>query len=141
MPEINVWATIISMVGSVVLGFIWYGPLFGKAWMEVSGIKMTDQKPPMSVMIKPIILSLIGAFFMVFMFTSLLAFRNAYYVASGYEYGSALAFAFVIWLGFVAPTYFNFIGWEGKPMKFFWVNAGYWLVYLMMVSAIVVAFA
>ena len=39
---INVLAVLASGVGSLVIGFIWYGPLFGKPWGSYTG--WTDQK-------------------------------------------------------------------------------------------------
>lgn len=35
--DINVLALIVAVAVSQVLGFLWYGPLFGKAWMAASG--------------------------------------------------------------------------------------------------------
>lgn len=137
MPLFNVWAIVASMIVSVGLGFVWYGPLFGKQWMKLAGITMPDQKPSMTVMIKPIILALIGSGIMSYAFSALLAFHNAYYNTTGYV--SAFAFAFFIWLGFMIQPYLNLTGWEGKPWKLFLINAGYWLVLQLCMAAIIVA--
>ncbi len=134
--EINFWAIIISMVLSVVLGFLWYGPLFGKQWMTLSGIKMPDQKPGMDAMIKPIILSLIGAFLMSFVLSFSITFGNSYVGITGIAGG--LTCAFFNWLGFVVPTYLNFTGWEGKSWTLFFINTGYWLVFLLLSSIAIV---
>jgi hypothetical protein len=140
MPAIiQFWPIVISMIVSVILGFIWYGPLFGKKWMALSGIAMPEQKPPMSVMMKPIIYSLVGALFMSFMLSSVIAFHDAYYLS--FTLGSALSIGFLVWLGFVVPVYLNFTGWEQKPWTLFWINTGYWLVFLLISSAIISAFA
>lgn len=136
---VNFWAILISMILSVVIGFIWYGPLFGKQWMELAGIKMPEEKPGMSVMKKPILLSLIGAFFMSFALSFSIAFHDAFYSVSGYM--PALAIAFMLWLGFIVPVYFNFAGWEGKPWKLFCINVSYWLVFLLLSASVIVAFA
>jgi hypothetical protein len=133
---INIWAILGSMILSVVLGFAWYGPLFGKPWMELTGINMPEgQKPSMSMMTKPIILSLIGAGLMTFMLSSVMAFHNKFYSVSGV--GSAMLLAFMLWLGFVTPGYLNFTGWEGKPWKLFFINSGYWLVFMILSAAII----
>lgn len=40
---INVWSIPLSALAALILGFIWYNPkVFGKAWMEASG--MTEEK-------------------------------------------------------------------------------------------------
>lgn len=123
------------MALSVILGFIWYGPLFGKTWMKLSGMMMPDEKPGFATMIKPMILSFIGAILMSFVLASSIAFHDAFYGTSGI--GSALSIAVLMWLGFIVPVYLNFSGWEGKPGKLFWINAGYWLVYLLLVAALI----
>lgn len=139
MEFINLWAVIASMIVSIILGFLWYGPFFGKPWMALSGIKMPPGKPPMSMMVKPIILSLIGALFMVSMLSASIAFYDAYYATSGF--GSALTIAFLLWLGFLVPAYLNFTGWEGKSWTLFFINSGYWLVYLLISASIIVSLA
>jgi hypothetical protein len=141
MPPTNIWALIISMILSVVLGFIWYGPLFGKKWMALSGIVMPDPKPSMKVMTKPIILSLIGAFLISFAMSSLMQFRDMYYAGIATPgYISALSFGFFLWLCFIVPVYFNFSGWENKSWTLFFINTGYWLVFFLIVSAVTFAF-
>lgn len=140
MPSfINIWALIISAILSVVIGFIWYGPLFGKKWMALSGIKMPEgQKPSMGMMSKPMILSIIGAILMAFTLSSSIAFHNVFYVVSGY--GAAWALAFLLWLGFIVPVHLNSTGWEGKSWTLFFINTGYWLVFLLISASVIVMF-
>jgi len=35
--EINGWAVLVCGVVAMALGFVWYGPLFGKKWLELIG--------------------------------------------------------------------------------------------------------
>jgi hypothetical protein len=123
---VNWWAIIISAVISVVLGFIWYGPLFGKVWMKHSGITMPEHKPGFGVMIVPIIYSLIGAILAAYMLSVI---------------GGGWVAAFWLWLGFVVPVYLNFKGWEGKSWPFVAVNAGYWLAYLLIAGCLIAYWA
>ena len=39
---VNYWAIVAGAVLSMVIGAIWYGPLFGKKWMEIVGVDSTD---------------------------------------------------------------------------------------------------
>src|SRR4051812_25813345 len=96
---INYWAILVSMVISILLGFLWYGPLFGKQWMAGNGMKMPDKKPGFSTMIRPMILSLIGVLFLGFAMNHSLVFANAYFKTSGVTAG--LMAAFWNWLGFI----------------------------------------
>lgn len=117
---VNWVAVAVSMVAAVGIGFLWYGPLFGKMWMKESGIHMPDKTPNMT---KPIVISLVGALFLA-------------YVMS--VKGAGLENAFWYWLGFVAPVMLSFVAWEGKSWKLFAIQGGYWLVTLL-VSGVVIA--
>jgi hypothetical protein len=48
----------------------------------------------------------------------------------------ALLLVFLIWLGFYATTLSGSIIWEGKPAKLYILNVSYWLVSLLVSSAI-----
>ena len=46
---INVWAVIVCAIANMALGFMWYGPLFGKQWVAMMGwtpeqMKMGQEK-------------------------------------------------------------------------------------------------
>lgn len=38
MPQVNWLAVIVAALSTFVLGGLWYGPLFGRAWMRASGV-------------------------------------------------------------------------------------------------------
>jgi hypothetical protein len=40
--EINYLAVVVCAVLSLVVGGIWYGPIFGKKWLEVTGADKID---------------------------------------------------------------------------------------------------
>lgn len=122
MEVVNWGAILVSGVISVALGFLWYGPLFGKVWMKHSGVTMPEEKPGMSQMMGPIVLSIIGAVLAAYMLSVI---------------GGGWVTAFWLWLGFVIPVYLNSKGWEGKSWTFVAVNAGYWLVYLLIAGCLV----
>lgn len=131
---INCWAIVVSALASVLLGFVWYGPLFGKKWMALSGIVMPATKPPMSMMAKPIIISLIGALFMSFTLAHSLVFAETYLHVTGVSAG--LQGAFWNWLGFIVPTTLAPIAWEGKSWTLWLIHSGYWLVLLGIMGVI-----
>jgi hypothetical protein len=135
---INYWAILVSVIISVVLGFLWYGPFFGKKWMAYMGMTMPAEKPPFKTMLKPIILSLVGAIFM----SVLTAIAIGMAKLSGpTTIWCGLLVAASNWLGFVVPPHFNSVGWEGKPWGLFFINVGYWLAYLVIIGAIIYSWA
>jgi len=46
--KINYLAVLVAVVLQFVLGFLWYGPLFGEPWMEMVGFDMAtvEANPP-----------------------------------------------------------------------------------------------
>ncbi|HVU06707.1 MAG TPA: DUF1761 domain-containing protein [Candidatus Paceibacterota bacterium] len=130
---INYAALLVAAVISVALGFLWYGPLFGKKWMTLTGIPMPAEKPPFSVMVRPMVMSVVGSLFMAFALIHNITFGASYLNMSGACVG--LFAAFWNWLGFVVPPALNHVGWEGKPWTLFWINTGYFLVYMAIIGA------
>src|SRR6266478_3785234 len=42
--QLNYWAILAAVAASMVIGFLWYGPILGKAWMKEMGWP-ADHKP------------------------------------------------------------------------------------------------
>ena len=61
--KVNWWAVIVCAMLSMVIGVIWYGPLFSKPWSKLTG--WTSEKVtalPRSKMLTSYILAFIAAF-------------------------------------------------------------------------------
>ncbi len=112
---------------SLVVGSIWYGPLFGKKWMEICGVSAMDeakrkemQKAAMPLYITQFLLSLLQ-------FSILMNMINY----GGWKMQSVWVASF-IWLGFVMPTIAGSSMWNNDPSKVKWarflIQAGYQLV-------------
>src|SRR4051812_16738669 len=65
--HVNMTAILIAVVANFILGFIWYTPLFGRAWAKELGFN-TDQRPPPSELIKGMVFMIIGNFLMAWVF-------------------------------------------------------------------------
>jgi hypothetical protein len=50
----------------------------------------------------------------------------------------AVELAFWLWIGFVVPPSLGVVLWEGKSVTLFFINAGYWLVAMIVASIILV---
>ena len=129
---INYWALIVAAVANMVIGMLWYGPLFGKQWMKLTGITPEGMKSmplkPWQAMIGGLIVSLIIAY--------ILLFFTVTWVEPTLT--GALMGAFWIWLGFVATTQISTFLWEGKPLQLFILNTAYSLVAYGVMAAILV---
>ena len=135
---INYLAVLASGVAAMILGSLWYGPLFGKQWIALMGFDQQTvaemQAKGMQAMWKNYALMFVGALIMAYVLAHGLVFGNAYLGTGGISGG--LQGAFWYWLGFIAPVTLGVILWDGKPWKLWFLNAGYYLALLLVMSVI-----
>ncbi len=125
---VNYLAVVVAALANYVIGAIWYGALFGKAWIRLSGA--TDMKMTAG----SVVFSLIGALFMSYVLHHALVFASAYLKTSGV--GAGLMVGFFNWIGFIAPVTVGVVIYEKKPWKLWLLNNGYWLVSLLVMGVI-----
>jgi Protein of unknown function (DUF1761) len=128
---INYWAVIVSAVAQMVIGSLWYGPLFGKMWMaemNYTSEKMASMKQK--------------GMGMLYAAQAVGSLVTAYVLAHFVDYlavttiGGALQLALWIWLGFFVTTALGLVLWEGRSKTFFYVNVAYHLISLAVVASI-----
>lgn len=130
--DINIWAVLAGGLSAVIIGFVWYAPaVFGNTWMKLAGVTEGDleaNKKKMPIMA-----------FAGFVAATILAWVLAHFaiVWGALTVGSALELGFWVWLGFMVPVHLSPVLWEGKSLKYFAINAGYWLVTTIVVAIIV----
>ena len=126
MVPVNYIAVLACVVVAMVLGYIWYGPLFGKEWMRLMGINRDSMSGGDKNMGMLYGIQAVGALVMAFVMSHALIFAAAYLHESGISAG--LQTGFWNWAGFVAPVTIGMVLWEGKPWKLWMIIAGYWLL-------------
>ncbi len=135
--SINCWAVLVCGVVSVVLGSIWYGPLFGKMWIHEMGFdKMSESEREAAKkgMMKSYVLSFIGALVMAFVLAHSLLFAESYLKISGISAG--LQAGFWSWFGFIAPVTMGNVLWGRSSWKLWFVSNGYQLIALLVYGVI-----
>jgi hypothetical protein len=138
MVPINYLAVILSAIAAMGLGFLWYGPLFGKQWIALMGFDPAEvaakQAQGMKAMKMQMTIQAIGALLMAFVLAHSIVFAGAFLGATGLSAG--LQAAIWSWLGFVAPVTIGTVLWDGKPWLLWMLNAGYFLVLLVVMGII-----
>jgi hypothetical protein len=127
MPAVNYIAVLAAAVASMVLGFLWYGPLFGKMWMKLMGVKEMGDK---SQMPKNYAIVFVGSLVTAYVVSVFLVLTNMTTLTG------ALTLAFWAWLGFQAPLLVGSVLWEGKSWNLYCLNAVYWLVNLLVIASV-----
>lgn len=124
--QINYWAVGVGAIISMILGAIWYGPLFGKKWMEIIGVNPTilAEREAMQQSARP----LYGVQFILVLFQVLVL---AHLIADTTRVGG-LERALWICAAFVIPTLAGAVMWtnEAKNIKWarFLIQGGYQVV-------------
>ena len=127
--QVNYVAVVLSAVAAMIVGSIWYGPLFGKAWMKLVGISKDDVKK--SEMPKLYGIMFVGALVEAYVLSHFIHYAGAYTLVLGAKTG------LWAWLGFVATVMIGNYMFSKKPIKLFYIDAGYALVNLMVMGAII----
>ncbi len=132
---INYYAVIAAAVSNMVLGFLWYGPLFGKKWMALSGRTAesleADKQKGMAL---TYVIQILGALLMSYVLAHAIIFGMAYTNTYGILGGVTASFWY--WLGFVAPVTVGDVLWNGRSWSYWCISAGYYLVALLIMGAI-----
>ena len=128
---VNYLAVLVAAVAAHVLGFLWYGPLFGKKWKSLMKVTEKDKHKGMAK-------TMVGSF----LSTLVMAYVLAWFV--GYVGLSPMAGAMTgaaAWLGFLATSQMGMVFWENKPWSLYLLSTGHYLVSLVVMGAIVGAWA
>jgi len=134
--QINYVAVLVAVVANFFLGFLWYTPLFGKAWAKEMGFDMSV-KATGGQMAKGLIFMVIGNFFMAYVFAHNI---EAWSFVPDMDQMSAnikiLNAAVFTWLGFYVPIDLSRVAWEKSSWKLFFINTGYHLAMLLVAATI-----
>jgi hypothetical protein len=137
--DINYLAVLVAGISNMVVGFLWYGPLFGKPWIKEMGWenKSPEEMEAMKSKMMPMYAkSFIGALLMAYVFAHVL---KAFAMAMGQSGAAeALQGALWMWLGFIVPVLYGKVLWEGKSHKLYFIDVFYYLVTLSAMALILV---
>jgi hypothetical protein len=133
-PEVNInWlAIILAVVSAMAIGYAWYGPIFGKKWMKLVGLTKKDvEGGSWQPMVFMTVLALIQAFIL-----SHFIIYSAYFYPDLSSLLVGLITAFWAWLGFSAAAIIsnNMFAMRSKDLS--QIDAGYTLVNLLAMGAI-----
>ncbi len=132
--EINYLMIIGAGIVAMIVGSVWYGPLFGKKWMEVIHATEMDvaKRKEMQKKAMPLYgIQFVFVLVQVFVLTNLVIWTG----------GNGMGVAFWMWLGFVLPTVAGSAMWNNEPNRVKWamflIQSGYYLVLFLIFGFII----
>ncbi len=126
MFDLNWWAILVAVIVSFALGMPWYGPLFGKAWLEALG-KTADEIQPTPT---PFIISLFTTFASAYVMAVLITGLG---ISTWFD-GAILGLA--VGVGFIAASNFSDAAFCGWSWKLTIIQSGYRVVYSIITGVI-----
>ena len=130
---INYWAVLVSAVASMVIGSVWYGPLFGKMFMTAMGMDKWTKKQQEEMrkkMLATYLVQFIASIVMFFVLAMFMGKLDQMSVCGG------LVTAFWVWIGFIVPLKLGDALWGGK-MILFWLGISNMLLTILASGAII----
>lgn len=128
---INWVGVLAAAVSAFVIGGIWYGPLFGKAWMNQTGVteEMMQSRNQVKIFAGAFLLNII-------MVVNLAMFVGP---GVGVAYGTAAGFfTGAFWIAAMLGVFYLF---EGVSIKLWAINGGYAVVALTVMGSILGSFS
>ena len=126
MELINWWAVLLAAALAFALGEIWYGPLFGQAWLGVRG-KAEEQLEPST---QPFIIR----FFAVLITAVVLAWLAVELAVQGWLDGAILGL--VMGIGFITTSNASDGAFLRTSLNLFLIQSGYRVVYAVLMGAL-----
>ena len=124
----NWFAIVVAAIAQFIIGWIWYGPLFGKTWMSMMG--MSQQSMSREGMGKTMVLTFIGSLVTAAVLSMLVGWMGAKTLGAG------IAAGFWAWLGFVATVTLGGVLFAKMSWNLYILNNAYQLISLAVMGAI-----
>jgi hypothetical protein len=128
---INWLAVALCGLGTIAVGFVWYGPLFGKPWGRLTG--WTDEKVrevPARRMALTFAATIVAGLVMMSVLAMVLR------LAAVTSIGDSLILAGLVWLGFTAATTASSFLFERRPLALWLIEQPYYLVILLIAGLV-----
>ena len=126
---LNIWAVVAAWIFSVALGSFWYSPAgFGKRWSRLSGVDM--MKTPKEETTRAILFVVISSLLQALALGLIL---NSLAVSSISE---GIIASLILWFGFTALTTVGNTLYQRQSWKFWWLNASFFLI-TMVVNGVI----
>jgi len=127
--KINHLAVLIGIVLQFVIGFLWYGPLFGEPWMKMVGLDLaTIEANPADAgtWITNIVTAVLSVYLLAWLFVKL----KVSSLIKGALYGFLIGFVFVLMANKTSGAF------AGDPYGLAWVTGGFTTVGLLVAGAV-----
>lgn len=129
--EINYLAVLVCGIISMLVGAMWYGPVFGKAWMNEVGYTKEDLKKDFNPA-KMYGLAVVSHILMALVLAYLIALTNAATIMEGFRISISA------WFGFIFLTMFINSLFARRTFRLVAIDSGYQLVNMILFGILLI---
>lgn len=129
MSQINFWAVLVAALASFIVGWMWYGPLFGKQWMKLNGF--TPEKLREGGGLPMPFIMIVN-----YVATALAALSIAMFIGAEADMSFGIFAGIMIALFWIGTSRLNDVLYERQPLKLYLINLGYNLVIYTIMGAV-----
>lgn len=129
--EINYLAVLVCGIISMVVGGVWYGPAFGKAWMKEVGYTEEDIRKDFNPG-KTYGQAVLGHIIMALVLAYLLSLTGAETIGDG------IRVSLSAWIGFIFATKFINSLFAKQSFKLVMIDSGYQLVNIILFGIVLI---
>lgn len=126
--DLNWLAVALAVVANMVVGAIWYGPLFGTQWMDELGF--TRDHIEANNTAAPYVVAVVNSLLMAFVLANVMRWAGADSLAEGVGVGV------LMWFGFTGFTFAANHAFEERSTRLWYINSGTYLVGLIVMGAV-----
>lgn len=125
---LNHVAIIVATISAFILGGLWYGPLFGKAWMKENGFTPESASQVNAGKV----------YGLAFLWTLVMAYNLGFFLGdASIGAGQGVLYGFATGFGWIAMAVFVIGLFERRSAKLMLINGGYMTVALTIMGAII----
>lgn len=129
--SINWWAIIIAVLSAIVIGTLWYGPLFGKRWMKLVNLRRGSSSP-----VAPMLIMLGLAFVQAFVLAHFIDYARFFYTDYS-DLSVGLLTGLWAFVGFILPVLVSNTIFAKGSIELLKINLGNQFVTLLVIGAII----
>ena len=129
---INYLAVVVAAAVGFILGWIWYAPLFGKAWRASRGVTEQQAAEGQKHAARTMLVIAVAILFMAWSLAVLAGYLKLGTWMQGAKLGALTWFGFALALGMIEATMA-----VGRTMVAFCIDAGYWLITAVAMGVVV----
>ena len=130
MHEVNLLAVLVAGIVPMIVGVLWYGPLFGKRWLQLMETTAEEIQEkginPLKTYGVSFLLALVTAFILAQLFAGMGGAARVVSIAG--KSGDALAgvyLALMALIAFILPVGYQSVAYEERKAGLFWLNLGH----------------